>query len=126
MGRSSFLLIVLAVLSGPAHALRVDNFVLLDEQGKAHELYYHKNAPAIVIMIQGNGCPIVRNSIADFKALRDRFAPAGVEFFMLNSNPQDDRDSIRQPSICHRTTCRIISVWRICTRPNTCLTRPFQ
>jgi hypothetical protein len=79
----------------PAHALRVDNFVLLDQAGVAHELYYQSDASAVVIMIQGNGCPVVRNALADFKALRTSYAPRNVRFFMLNANLQDNRDSIR-------------------------------
>lgn len=74
----------------------VDNFVLLDHQGTAHELYYHNDAPAIAIMIQGNGCPIVRNAWSDYKAVRDEFEASGTKFYMLNANPQDDRDDIAE------------------------------
>ncbi len=72
----------------------VENFVLLDHMGQAHELYYHHDAPAIVIMIQGNGCPIVRNIWSDFKSVRDEFSSKGVKFYMLNANGQDDRSEI--------------------------------
>ena len=46
-------------------------------------------------MVQGNGCPIVRNAWPTLKALRDEYSGKGVEFLMLNSNLQDDRDTIR-------------------------------
>ena len=79
-----------------AYALeRVDNFMLLDHMGDAHELYYHRNASAIVMMVQGNGCPIVRNAIGEFKELRDKYADQGAQFFMVNSNLQDHRTTIR-------------------------------
>ncbi len=74
----------------------VDNFSLLDHKGRAHELYYYDDAPAIVIMIQGNGCPIVRNAWSDYSAVRDRFADKGVEFYMLNANRQDTRSTIAE------------------------------
>lgn len=74
----------------------VDNFVLLDQTGKAHELYYESDASAIVIMVQGNGCPIVRNAWSDYKAVRDRFSEQGVKFYMLNANLQDDRADLVQ------------------------------
>ena len=77
-----------------AHAERIDNFVLLDQHGDAHNLYYHKDKSAIVVMIQGNGCPIVRNALTDYKALRDQYADQGVHFLMLNSNLQDQRSTI--------------------------------
>lgn len=72
----------------------VDNFVLLDHQGTAHELHYHYDAAAIVVMVQGNGCPIVRNAWSDFKSVRDDYAEQGVRFYMLNANPQDTRANI--------------------------------
>jgi len=72
----------------------VDNFVLLDHQGKSHELFYNYDAPAIVLMVQGNGCPIVRNLASDFKAVKDEFEAKGVKFYMLNANLNDDRTEI--------------------------------
>ncbi|MEM1231941.1 MAG: redoxin domain-containing protein, partial [Pseudomonadota bacterium] len=86
-------LAALILASMPAAAVPVDNFVLLDHTGKAQELYYGEHE-AIVLMVHGNGCPIVRNAITDFKALRDEFEPKGVRFAMLNANLQDDRDTI--------------------------------
>ncbi len=77
-----------------AFAERVDNFVLLDQTGKAHELYYQSDASAVVIMAQGNGCEIVRNSIAEYQALSEQYAQRNVRFLMLNSNLQDNRANI--------------------------------
>ena len=88
--------LVLALAAGQGQAARVDNFVLLDQEGAAHELYYYRDAPAVVIMAQGNGCPIVRNALNDYKALRDRYRKQGVEFYMLNANLQDDRASLQK------------------------------
>ncbi len=81
-------------LPGAALAERVDNFMLLDHHGKAHELHYQSDAEAVVIMIHGNGCPIVRNAIGDLQAVAADYADKGVRFFMLNANLQDNRDSI--------------------------------
>jgi hypothetical protein len=72
----------------------VDNFQLLDHEGQAHELYYYDDAPAIVLMVQGNGCPIVRNAWSDFKAVRDEYENKGIPFYMINANKQDSRDRI--------------------------------
>ena len=56
--------IIALLLMGQASALmpgdRVENFKLLDHQGKSQELYYNSDATVIVLMVQGNGCPIVR------------------------------------------------------------------
>jgi AhpC/TSA family len=85
----------LIVWSEPGAATRVDNFVLLDQNGASHELYYLSDKKAVVIMIQGNGCQITRNAWPTLTALRAKYGPQGVEFLLLNSNLQDDRESIR-------------------------------
>ncbi|NND69396.1 MAG: redoxin domain-containing protein, partial [Halioglobus sp.] len=74
--------------------MHVDDFQLVDHTGFAQQLYYYKNAPAIVLMTQGNGCPIVRNAMPAYREVRDAYADRGVQFFLLNSNLQDDPQSI--------------------------------
>ena len=74
--------------------LKVDNFVLLDQAGKAHELYYNSSAKAIVLMSQGNGCQIVRSNLEDLRALRSDYAKQGVDIYLLNANQQDSRAAI--------------------------------
>ncbi len=76
-------------------AVQIENFELLDHNGNAHELYYYSDADAIVLIVQGNGCPILRNALIDLRSVRDQFADDQVVFLMLNANPQDDRESIR-------------------------------
>ena len=73
---------------------KVENFVLLDHRGEAHELHYYSDAKAVVLMVQGNGCPIARNSWPRFRELRDEYAEKDVRFLMINSNLQDNRASI--------------------------------
>lgn len=91
----SLLSLLLAI---PALALspnqHVDNFKLLDHKGMSHELYYHTDAKALVVMVQGNGCPIVSNSLPELQKLRADYQAKGVEFFMINSNLKDDRAAI--------------------------------
>ena len=92
---SRLFVVVVLVLSGLAvGANTVPNFSLLDQEGKEHELYYYSDASAIVLMVQGNGCPIVRNALHDLRDLTANYEPNGVRFFMLNSNLQDNRESI--------------------------------
>ena len=89
-------LIAFSLLVGiTAWAVPVENFSLLDQNGEAHELYYYSDADAVVLVVQGNACPILRNALPDIKAVRDQFADQNVVFLMLNANPQDHRASIR-------------------------------
>jgi mono/diheme cytochrome c family protein len=89
---------IAALMAAQALALqtqeRVENFRLMDHQGGSQELYYYSDASAVVFMVQGNGCPIVRNAMPRFKELRDQYADQGVQFFMLNSNLQDNTTTV--------------------------------
>lgn len=71
---------------------RVDNFQLLDQNGESHELYYLSDMKAVVIMVHGNGCPIVRNALPTLKQIRDTYQEKDVAFLLLNANLQDDRE----------------------------------
>ena len=92
------LLLAATLVAAAAHAAlpgeAVDNFRLIDHRGESHELRYYSDARAIVLVVHGNGCPIVRKSLPVLAELRKRYASQGVEFLMLDSNLQDDRDSI--------------------------------
>jgi len=98
------LLTVLAFLSSPlistasaeSNSLKADNFVLIDHLGKAHELYYHLDDKAIVIVSQGNGCQIVRSNLEDLNAIQQDYADQGVRILMLNANQQDTRKAIAE------------------------------
>ena len=85
-------------LAGQAWAIApgevVDNFRLLDQNGKSHELYYSSDMKAIVLMVHGNGCPIVRQAVPALREIREKYQAPGVEFLLLNSNLQDNRDAV--------------------------------
>lgn len=72
----------------------IDNFMLADTDYMGHELYRMSDAKAIVIITQGNGCPIVRNLSPALKAMKAKYEAQGVQFLMLNSSIQDSRDAI--------------------------------
>ena len=50
---------------------RIGDFSLLDHQGMFHQLSWYDDHKAVVIFVQGNGCPIVCNAAPTLKALRD-------------------------------------------------------
>ncbi len=72
----------------------VDNFQLTDQNLMAHELYYFKYAPAIVIMSQKDGSAISRTAAAELQKIADAYKDKGVLFYMINSNTTDSRDAV--------------------------------
>jgi peroxiredoxin len=70
------------------------NFMLADTDYMGHELYRMSDAKVIVIVTQGDGCPISRAMAPAIRALKAKYGPQGVQFMMLNSSVQDSRDAI--------------------------------
>ena len=77
---------------------RVDNFRLLDQTGASHELYYLSDARAVVLMTYGNGCGIVQKSLPRLREIHDAYKAKGVEFLLIDSNLQDNRDAVARES----------------------------
>jgi hypothetical protein len=92
--------LMLSLLAGAAavQAEQVEPFQLLDQHGATHDLNWLSEKSAVVIMIHGNGCPIVRNAWPTYQALREAYQYRGVEFLMLNSNLQDNQATILRES----------------------------
>lgn len=94
-------LVALAICAAsPALALNpgdtIDNFRLLDHTGASRELYYLSDMKAVVLVAQANGCEVVRKSLPELQALRDKYRSRGVELMMINSNLPDSRDAIEK------------------------------
>lgn len=91
-------LFCLIAAAAPAFAVApgqsVANFKLPDQDDKSHELYALQARKAVVVMIQGNGCPIVRQALPALQEIRERYEAKGVEFLLLNPNLQDNRESV--------------------------------
>jgi len=71
---------------------KVGNFQLTDTTRLAHELYYFKYAPAIVVMSQSNGSKASREGAAELAKLQAAYKDQGVLFYMVNSNLSQTRE----------------------------------
>ncbi len=74
--------------------LKVEDFELLDHKGRWHALHRQSGSKAVVLFSTANGCSAVQEALPTLKALRDKFEGQGVVFWMIDSNPEDDRASI--------------------------------
>lgn len=77
-------------------AIVVENIGLYDQYDEYHNIYYYDDAKAIVLYVQGNGCPMVRNGFNEFKSIKEEYEDKGFKFLMVNSNTQDERDDIKE------------------------------
>src|SRR4051812_8605774 len=94
--RASVVLAALGLIGARAGG-EVNDFALIDHQGAFRQLYYYAKDPktrAIVLFVQGNGCPLVRKQVPQLKRLRDAYGTNGVLFWMINPNRQDRREEV--------------------------------
>ena len=72
---------------------RAGNFQLTDTTRLAHELFYFKYAPAIVLMSQTNGGKVSREAAAELARVQASYKDKGVLFYMINSTPGQTREA---------------------------------
>jgi hypothetical protein len=72
----------------------IANFSLLDHQGVFQELYRNSDAKAIVIISQGNDCPIIQKYSSIINDLKNKYESDKIHFFLINANQQDTRQAI--------------------------------
>ncbi len=84
---------VTALPTGSAVPEKAANFQLSDTGRMAHELYYFKYAPAIVLMSQTNGSKLSRDAAGELAKLQAAYKDKGVLFYMINSTLSDTRDA---------------------------------
>jgi hypothetical protein len=87
---------------------RVDNFRLVEAGGKAVELYRMKDASAIVLVMHSAGSADVAKVAPELAKLQAAYEDKGVEFLMVNSNPNDTRDAILADAQKNGITARIV------------------
>ena len=92
--------IALAAIAAPAPApskvslagSRVDNFMLADQTGMGHELYYYKGKSAIVIVTAAQGDKVTDRAEAALAKLQEAYKDKNVFFAMLDSSLKSKRD----------------------------------
>jgi mono/diheme cytochrome c family protein len=69
---------------------RVDNFMLSDQTGMGHELYYYNDRAAIVMVTSADGDAVSKKAIASINKIRETFKGKNVLFLMLDSSLHSD------------------------------------
>lgn len=72
----------------------VGDFALLDHTGKFHQLSYYGDQKAIVLVTQGVDKVEAEAQAKALTALNAKYASQNVVFFLLNSQPDQDRDAL--------------------------------
>jgi peroxiredoxin/mono/diheme cytochrome c family protein len=70
------------------------SFSLKDTAGREVALGDFKDKKAVVVVFTGTECPVNNFYMLRLKELHEKYAPKGVQFLAVNSNPQDGTDKI--------------------------------
>jgi hypothetical protein len=73
---------------------KVDNFMLPDQTGMGHELYYYNASPAIVLVSAADGDALSARAAAALAKVRDAFKGKNVQFLMLDSSLNSPRGKL--------------------------------
>jgi hypothetical protein len=87
----SLLFIGCSDVPGPIEDSRNNDYALYDTEGNLHRFSRYNDSKAIVLMVQGNGCPMVRTAYPIFDEIAKEYMGKGFTFFLLNANLQDSR-----------------------------------
>ena len=71
----------------------VDNFMLADQTGMGHELYYYGDRAAVVIVTCAEGDAVSAKAAAALAKVRDNFKGKNVQFLMLDSALTSDHSN---------------------------------
>lgn len=74
----------------------IPDFNLSDVNGSSHSLYSNVAPKAIVLVWQGNGCPIFRLGYSTVANLQKEYSKRGISFYLINASPQDSLQDIKK------------------------------
>ncbi len=91
--------------------MQIQNFRFQDTDGDWHELADLTDRKAVVLFVQGNGCPIVRQSFPYFEEIIEEYEPKGVEFLYVNANDYDEPEDIIEEATDFSVSPPIVKDW---------------
>lgn len=79
---------------GAAAQDRVGDFALIDDRGYFQHMAWYDDQAAIALLVQAPDSAATRAALPAFSALRSRYGERGVQFFLINPLPDQDRDAV--------------------------------
>jgi peroxiredoxin len=74
----------------------VEDFRLLDQNGRAHRLFELKDKKLIIMIGHKIGCPILEKSYQKIKEIQKKYENLGVEIFFLNAGLEDSPQDLQE------------------------------
>lgn len=87
----------------------LDNFVLLDQNGKAQELYYQADARLLALVAHGSQCDAANPAFSALAASEATMASLGARVLLINSERDTSRAALRKSARAQRVTAPILA-----------------
>ena len=84
------------------------NFTLLDEQGRAVELHYHRLTSAVVLMTHRADSDLVAQAEHRVERILSEFAAQDIPFFLVNSEAASTREALALDKAAHELAAPIL------------------
>lgn len=81
--------------AGVAAQERVGDFALIDDRGYFQHMAWYDDHAAVALLVQAHDSSASRQVLPDFAALKARYEDRGIEFFLINPLPDQDRELVR-------------------------------
>jgi hypothetical protein len=85
-----------------------DNFTLLDEQGRAVELHYHRLTSAVVLMTHRVDSDLAAQVEHRVERILSEFAAQDIPFFLVNSEAASTREGLALDKAAHELAAPIL------------------
>src|SRR5262245_8421137 len=73
----------------PAPGAKIADFTLPDLHRRSRSLQTFKDKKAFVVVFLGTECPVANLYVPTLVAMHEEYAAKGVQFLVINANPQD-------------------------------------
>ncbi len=90
-------------------ATPLDNFVLLDHNGKAQELYYQADVKSIALVAHGSQCDSASSAFRSSTTLQEKITGQGVRILFINSGRDTSRIALNKAALAQSVTVPILA-----------------
>ena len=95
--------------SAISSATPLDNFVLLDQNGKAQELYYQADVKLLALVAHGSQCDAASPAFSSLAASEAKLTSLGARVLLINSERDTSRAALQKSALAQSVTAPILA-----------------
>ncbi len=108
LGAAALLPALLLCTPTVSSAIPLDNFVLLDQNGKAQELYYQADVKVLALVAHGSQCDPATDGFRSLGTLQERVAAQGARILLINSERATTRAALHKAALAQGISAPVL------------------